>query len=83
VNLLSGDNLPQVSPPSVDMNKMKELENKIESLEDKQCCAICLDLTSNVAFSCGHLACSQCAQPLKQCHFCRQDIQQKIPLFFS
>ncbi len=86
-NLSSINNFEQtchpISTAPVDEHKIKELEGKIETLEDKQCCHICMDQLNNVAFDCGHLACSQCAQLLNKCHMCRKDIHQKIPLFWS
>jgi hypothetical protein len=58
-------------------------KQEIEELEDKQSCPICMDRLCDVAFGCGHLACSQCAQPLNTCHICRLQIHQKIQLFWS
>lgn len=72
-----------VSTTIVDKNKMEELENKIEELKDQQCCSICMDRPNNIAFTCGHLACSKCAQSLKECHMCRKDIHQKITLYWT
>ncbi len=50
--------------------------------EEKHCCSICMDRSSDVAFSCGHVTCSQCAQSLQTCHICRQEINQRIRLFW-
>ena len=71
-----------VSTTIVDKSKMKELENKIEALEGQQRCSICMDRLNKVVFTCGHPACFECAQSLKECHICRKDIQQKITLYW-
>jgi len=85
-NLPSINNFEQVShlisTTPIDEHKVKELEAKIETLEDKLLCSICMDRPSNVAFLCGHLACFQCAQTLNKCHICRVDIDKKIELYW-
>ena len=50
-------------------------------MEDTLTCNICLDRKRNVAFLCGHSACNDCAQPLRQCHMCRKPITKRINLF--
>ncbi len=64
------------------INKVvRELETKVQELEDGQSCSICMERARNVAFLCGHTACSNCAQPLKTCHICRKPITKKINLY--
>ncbi len=64
------------------INKVvRELETKVQELEDGQSCSICMERSRNVAFLCGHTACSNCAQPLKTCHICRKPITKKINLY--
>jgi len=64
------------------INKVvRDLESKVQELEDGQSCSICMERSRNVAFLCGHTACSNCAQPLKTCHICRKPITKKINLY--
>lgn len=65
--------------PSVE--RLAYLENKIQEMEETHCCSICLERRRNVAFLCGHLACSKCAETLKTCHMCRKTISKKINLY--
>jgi len=60
---------------------LRDLESKVQELEDGQSCSICMERARNVAFLCGHTACSDCAQPLKTCHICRKPISKKINLY--
>lgn len=55
---------------------------QLEEPEEKSCCPVCFDRPPNVAFGCGHIICSQCALALIQCHICRQEIRQRIALFW-
>jgi len=59
----------------------RELSRKLQEMEDTLTCNICLDRKRNVAFLCGHSACNDCAQPLRQCHMCRKPITKRINLF--
>lgn len=61
--------------------RLRYLENKIQEMEETHCCSICLERRRNVAFLCGHLACSKCAETLKICHMCRKTISKKINLY--
>ncbi|CAF1300358.1 unnamed protein product [Adineta ricciae] len=64
------------------INKVvRDLETKVQELEDGQSCSICMERARNVAFLCGHTACSNCAHPLKTCHICRKPITKKINLY--
>lgn len=65
--------------PSVD--RLLYLENKILEIEETHCCSICMERKRNVAFLCGHSACSKCAETLKTCHMCRKTIVKKINLY--
>lgn len=52
--------------PSTD--RLRYLETKIQEIEEIHCCSICMERRRNVAFLCGHSACSKCADTLKTCH---------------
>uniref|UniRef100_A0AAG5D880 RING-type E3 ubiquitin transferase n=1 Tax=Anopheles atroparvus TaxID=41427 RepID=A0AAG5D880_ANOAO len=65
--------------PSAD--RLRYLESKIMEIEETHCCSICLERRRNVAFLCGHGACSKCAETLKICHMCRKAITKKINLY--
>ncbi|XP_067951450.1 E3 ubiquitin-protein ligase MIB2-like [Watersipora subatra] len=60
---------------------VKDLNKKMREIEDTLTCVICLDRKKNMAFLCGHSACNECAQPLRQCHMCRKPITKRINLF--
>ncbi|CAF1155162.1 unnamed protein product [Didymodactylos carnosus] len=67
------------SPSSDTVNK--ELENKIQILEERIQCQICMDREKNIVFvSCGHSCCVECAQLLHICHTCRKPITEKLKL---
>lgn len=61
--------------------QLRELQRKMQEMEDTLNCSICLENVRSVAFMCGHSACTNCAQPLKVCHMCRKPITRKINLF--
>ncbi len=61
--------------------QMRDLQRKMQEMEDTLNCSICLENVKSVAFLCGHSACTQCSQPLKVCHMCRKPITKKINLF--
>jgi E3 ubiquitin-protein ligase mind-bomb len=65
--------------PSAD--RLRYLESKILEIEEHHCCSICMERRRNVAFLCGHSACSKCADTLKTCHMCRKNITKKINLY--
>uniref|UniRef100_A0A8D8D1U1 RING-type E3 ubiquitin transferase n=1 Tax=Culex pipiens TaxID=7175 RepID=A0A8D8D1U1_CULPI len=65
--------------PSAD--RLRYLESKIMEIEETHCCSICMERRRNVAFLCGHGACSKCAETLKICHMCRKTITKKINLY--
>lgn len=65
--------------PSAD--RLRYLESKILEIEETHCCSICMERRRNVAFLCGHGACSKCAETLKICHMCRKTISKKINLY--
>ncbi|KAM7359635.1 E3 ubiquitin-protein ligase mind bomb 2 isoform 1-T2 [Cochliomyia hominivorax] len=65
--------------PSAD--RLRYLENKIQEYEESHYCSICMERTRDVAFLCGHGACSRCAETLRTCHMCRKTILKKINLY--
>ncbi|XP_053957429.1 E3 ubiquitin-protein ligase MIB2 [Anastrepha ludens] len=74
--VLSSD---QTRVPSAD--RLRYLENKIQEYEETHYCSICMERTRDVAFLCGHGACSRCAETLRTCHMCRKTILRKINLY--
>ncbi len=61
--------------------KVLELEAKVRDLEEGSLCLICMERKRNVAFLCGHQACSECGESLSSCHMCRQPVGRKIYLY--
>jgi len=66
---------------SMEAAQLMEVRYRMEQLEESLVCSICLENAWNVAFLCGHSACSKCAESLTLCHMCRKPIQSKINLF--
>lgn len=58
----------------------KGLDSKRRSMEDSPKCGICADREANVVFRCGHRACHDCVQNLRNCHVCHQPITNYINL---
>ncbi|XP_055385955.1 E3 ubiquitin-protein ligase MIB2 [Condylostylus longicornis] len=69
----------QTRIPSAD--RLRYLENKIQEFEESRYCSICMERNKDVAFLCGHGACSRCAETLRTCHMCRKTIVKKINLY--
>jgi len=65
--------------PSGDL--LRYLENKVQEFEESHFCGICMERKRDVAFLCGHGACSHCAETLRTCHMCRKTILKKINLY--
>lgn len=59
----------------------RELEARLQQLEEVYGCSICMERQRNVVFQCGHGACSSCAAGLTDCHMCRKAIEKKITIF--
>lgn len=72
-------NTESTSLPSAD--RLRYLENKIQEYEESHYCSICMERSRDVAFLCGHGACSRCAETLRTCHMCRKTILKKINLY--
>ena len=68
-------------------NKTEELTKQFSNKVDEEAtevfsCKICLVNALKVVFtSCGHTACSSCADKFKDCHICRKTISKKIKIF--
>ncbi len=60
---------------------LRDLEAKVRDLEECSLCLICMERRRNVAFLCGHQACSQCGESLAFCHMCREPVGRKIYLY--
>lgn len=69
----------QARLPSGDL--LRYLENKVQEFEESHFCGICMERKRDVAFLCGHGACSHCAETLRTCHMCRKTILKKINLY--
>ena len=65
----------------VSSTTIRDLQRKMQEMEDTYNCSICLENVRTVVFLCGHSTCAQCAQPLKVCHMCRKPITRKINVF--
>lgn len=72
-------NTDSANMPSAD--RLRYLENKIQEYEESHYCSICMERSRDVAFLCGHGACSRCAETLRTCHMCRKTILKKINLY--
>ncbi|XP_077510591.1 E3 ubiquitin-protein ligase MIB2-like [Amblyomma americanum] len=59
----------------------RELDSRVRELEDRHTCGICVDRPRDIAFLCGHGACSVCSENLYLCHMCRRPIERKIALY--
>ena len=57
------------------------LEAKVQDLEERFLCSICMERNKTIVFLCGHGACSDCAENLSTCHMCRSVITNKIFLY--
>eukprot|EP00094_Tigriopus_californicus_P011432 TCALIF_11037-PA protein Name:"Similar to MIB2 E3 ubiquitin-protein ligase MIB2 (Gallus gallus)" AED:0.04 eAED:0.04 QI:0/0/0/0.5/1/1/2/0/1055 len=62
-------------------SRLRDLEAKVQYLEDQYNCSICMERKKNVVFLCGHGSCSECAETLKSCHMCRKPIAKTINLY--
>ncbi|KAJ6646480.1 E3 ubiquitin-protein ligase MIB2 [Pseudolycoriella hygida] len=72
---------PQQQQRQLSSERLRYLENKILEIEETHSCSICMERRRNVAFLCGHGACSKCSETLKTCHMCRKTIIKKINLY--
>ncbi|KAK8766810.1 hypothetical protein V5799_006411 [Amblyomma americanum] len=59
----------------------RELEARLQELEEAHGCSICMERQRNVVFLCGHGACDDCAADLDACHMCRETITKRIKLY--
>ena len=46
-------------------------------------CDICMELSKDTAFGCGHLACHVCAEKISDCHLCKRRITERRRIFFN
>lgn len=60
--------LPKENQRQPSADRLRYLESKILEIEETHSCGICMERRRNVAFLCGHSACSKCAETLKTCH---------------
>jgi E3 ubiquitin-protein ligase mind-bomb len=60
---------------------VRDLEARVLDYEEQYMCSICMERRKNVAFLCGHGACTECVHTLKLCHMCRSPISGKINLY--
>ncbi|XP_072143326.1 E3 ubiquitin-protein ligase MIB2-like isoform X2 [Dermacentor andersoni] len=59
----------------------RELEARLQQLEEVHSCGICMERQRNVVFLCGHGACDVCVADLQACHMCRETITKKITIY--
>ncbi|XP_053211860.1 E3 ubiquitin-protein ligase mib1-like [Panonychus citri] len=57
------------------------LESKMRKFEEENTCGICWINEKKIIFSCGHGACSDCADIIEDCHLCRASINEKISMY--
>ncbi|KAH6933723.1 hypothetical protein HPB50_017689 [Hyalomma asiaticum] len=57
-----------------------DLERRLRDMEEELTCVICMCRRRDIAFLCGHAACSMCAAQIDTCHMCRRPIATKIRL---
>lgn len=65
------------------LSMLNETNNSQDSSKVNHECTICMDRICDIAFTCGHLVCTQCSASLNRCHICRQPITRRITLFYS
>jgi len=70
---------PDTAPKSDRL--LHALEAKVQDLEDRFLCSICMERNKTIVFLCGHGACPQCSETLSTCHMCRSVITKKIFLY--
>ncbi|XP_037513478.2 E3 ubiquitin-protein ligase MIB2-like [Rhipicephalus sanguineus] len=61
----------------------KELDSRLQELEDRHTCNICMEKPRDVVFLCGHGSCKVCAGNMDLCHMCRVPIERKITLYLD
>ncbi|XP_047975047.1 E3 ubiquitin-protein ligase RGLG4 [Salvia hispanica] len=61
----------------------RQFSNNSASAQDDQTqvCPVCLTNAKNMAFSCGHLTCSECSSRLSECPICRKRITSRLRLY--
>lgn len=76
-------NLDGTPVRSLEQNQrtQEELDSRLQELEDRHTCGICMDKPRDVVFLCGHGSCAVCAGNLNLCHMCRTPIERKIALY--
>nr|XP_037281064.1 E3 ubiquitin-protein ligase MIB2-like [Rhipicephalus microplus] len=61
----------------------RDLDSRLQELEDRHTCNICMEKPRDVVFMCGHGSCKVCAENLDLCHMCRVPIERKIALYLD
>ncbi|KAK9808841.1 hypothetical protein WJX72_004758 [[Myrmecia] bisecta] len=65
--------------------ELRKRESALRALaraaEESATCSLCMDQAKSVVLNCGHQACQDCSQALKDCPFCRAPITNRITLF--
>lgn len=80
-SLTTASSLAVVSPTaSITGAATSAASATIVKLHEQTECVICMEVVPNVIFlPCGHVCgCSACAEPLKECPLCRQEIRTKL-----
>lgn len=66
-----------------------QLQEKVDDLEEKLRCSICMDRPKDTVFACGHTCCKECAAEWNKCYYnCKSERRQKpvrhaFPLYLS
>lgn len=53
-----------------------------ENVEENVKCAVCIENKVNTVFGCSHVVCNKCADLLKLCPVCREDIDMDRVMYF-
>jgi hypothetical protein len=77
-----GESMRRQLQRGLEREVQRALERERESVREARLCEICLDNPKDVALSCGHQACADCAEGLVNCHICRQIITARTRLYF-
>lgn len=74
-------NAPTLMDSTDYQDRVRSLENQVRVLQDDRQCQICMERDKNMVFLCGHGACKECSERLKDCHICRLTIQNRIQIY--
>ncbi|XP_017775200.1 PREDICTED: E3 ubiquitin-protein ligase MIB2-like [Nicrophorus vespilloides] len=78
----------RVAPDGTDLpivckykDRLDAIRSQLLRIEENFACGICMENIIDIAFECGHRACSRCIENLRgKCHMCRQPISMTIEI---